>query len=343
MLTPVISLPHQWPDFLSPLFTVLRYVAGLAIALAGIILGKAVAAERIRISSEDQPKFKTTWRAYFVVLLVISALGTMNTMFMYTEQSSVLGNVISKTRNHLQQLKFKVETKLGTPEYENQRKDIEQIFENFKKELRNPANCGFGAQANNHFRELQTLLPKLKPLALGSGGCDNVEKILSEYRDTVDKLSDDLPNPEIKNRFQQRKVFVSQLEKTIKDFEALKVQNASLSKDAVLPALTSAWVTYERILGETELISGSSLGLPEKITDDDIQGMGNITHIIPMLIRQFDNPFTYLIIAMAVLFDLLLVEFYSRYLHGQVVIRRETLYTSQPGASSGRDTNLFEE
>ncbi len=61
MLTPVVSLPNQWPDFLSPFFTLLRYVAGFAIALAGIILGKAVAAERIRISSEDQPKFKTTW------------------------------------------------------------------------------------------------------------------------------------------------------------------------------------------------------------------------------------------------------------------------------------------
>jgi len=50
-----------------------------------------------------------------------------------------------------------------------------------------------------------------------------------------------------------------------------------------------------------------------------------------------------MIIVAAVLFDILLIEFFGRYLHGQVLIRKETIYTSQPGANSARVSNLFEE
>ncbi len=343
MLSPVFSLPHDWPDFLSPIFTLLRYAAGIAIAIGGIILGKAVAAERIRISSEEQPKFTNTWKAYFVVLLVISALGTMNTMFMQTQQTSVLGDVISKTRNHLQQLKFKVDQKLATPAYDQQRADIEQLFGNFEKELRNPANCGFGAQSNLRFRELQAVLPKLKPLALGSGACENVGALITAYKDTVNKLVDDLPDPITKKRFLQKKLFISQIEKTITDIEEMKVKNVNLSKDAAMPALSTAWNIYAEILSESELIAGASFGLPSEINDKNVQGMGNITQIIPLLITQLDNPMTYLIIAAAVFFDVLLIEFFGRYLHSQVVIRKETFYTSQPGVNSTKVNNLFED
>jgi hypothetical protein len=343
MLAPVISLPHEWPEFLSPIFTLLRYAAGVAIALAGIVLGKAVAAERIRISAEEQPKFINTWKAYFVVLLVISSLGTMNTMFMQTQQNGVLGDVISKTRNHLQQLKFKIDEKLTTPAYDQQRAEIAQLFGNFDKELRNPANCGFGAQSNQRFRELQTVLPKLKPLALGSGACGNVGALITAYKETVDKLTDDLPDPSTKKRFQQRMAFISHIEETIAGIEEMKVKNASLSKAAAMPALTAAWNTYAEILSETELTSGLSLGLPAEIVDKNVQGMGNITQIIPLLISQLDNPLTYVIIAAAVFLDVLLIEFFARYLHSQVLIRKETFYTSQPGINSARVSNLFEE
>jgi hypothetical protein len=343
MLVPVFSLPHDWPDILSPIFTVLRYIAGIAIALGGIILGKAVAAERIRIASEEQPKFTNTWKAYFVVLLVISALGTMNTMFMQTQETGVLTDVISKTRNHLQQLKFKVDEKLSTPAYDQQRADIAQLFGNFDKELRNPANCGFGAQSNLRFRELQAALPKLKPLALGSGACENVGALISAYKDTVDKLTDDLPDPLTKKRFLQKKSFISQIEKTIVDIEEMKVKNVNLSKNAAMPALTTAWNVYAEILNEAELIAGVPFGLPSEINDKNVQGMGNITQIIPLLITQLDNPMTYLIIGAAIFFDVLLIEFFARYLHSQVVIRKETYYTSQPGMNSAKVNNLFEE
>ena len=343
MLSPVIVLPHEWPEYLSPLFSLLRYLAGISIAIAGIILAKAVSAERIRIAQESTPKFTNTWKAYFLVLLLISALGTMNTMFMQTQQTSVLGDVVSQTRNHLQQLKYKIDEKLATQAYDQQRINIDQMFANFEKELRNPANCGFGAQSNMRFQELQSQLPKLKPLALGSGACQNVDALIAGYRDTVNKLTDDLPDPVTKKRFLQRKALTEKVEKTISQIEEMKVKNPNLDKAVALPILTSAWNTYAQTRVEVQLLGGTSLDIPEEIVNKNVVGMGHITQIIPLLISQFDNPLTYLIIFCAVLFDVLLVEFFSRHLHSHVGKKEEVYFSSPNGSNSHKARNLFEE
>jgi hypothetical protein len=343
MLVPVIRLPNQWADELSPLFSVLRYLIGFAIAAAGVVLAKAVAAERIRLGAEASPMFKHTWKGYFLVLLLISALGTMNSFFMSSQQGPVLAEAISKTRQQLQQLKFQINEKLDTPAYDRQRIEINQLFSNFEKELRNPANCGFGAQSNRLFLEIQKELPKLTPLRLGSGACENVDQLIATYRDTVDRLMDDLPDPATKQRYSQRLALSEQLTKTMATIEDLKVKNANLDKSVVAPVLIKAWATYNQALQEAEQISATSFGLPAEIEDKNVLGMGNITQIIPLLLSQLDNPVTYIIILFAVFFDVLLVEFFSRHLHGRVVIRQETYYSSQPGAATGRTSNLFEE
>jgi len=343
MFSTVITLPHGWSESFSLVFTFLQYVAGLTVALMGVTLGKAIAAERIRITAEDTPKYKHTWKGYFLLLLVISALGTMNTVFMQTQQGSVLGEVISTTRNYLLQLKFKVDEHLATPAYDQQKTEVEQLFINFERELRNPANCGFGAQANKHFRELQSVLPKLQPMSLGSRACENIGVQISAYKETVEKLVLDLPDPITKRRFQQRQAFISQIDKIIFEIDEMKVRNASLSKAVVLPALTVAWNSYEQILKEVELISGVALELKSEIVDKKVQGMGGMSQIIPLLLSQLDDSRTYFTIGAAVLIDVLLILFFARYIHSRVLIRRSSLYPTQPGNDSGRVKNIFEE
>ncbi len=343
MLIPVITLPNNWADELLPLFSGLRYLIGFAIAAGGVVLAKAVAAERIRLGTEASPMFKHTWKGYFLVLLLISALGTMNSFFMQSQQGPVLVETISKTRQQLQQLKFLINEKLDTPSYDRRRIEINQLFSNFENELRNPANCGFGAQSNRLFLELQKELPKLTPLRLGSGACQKVDQVITTYRDTVNQLLDDLPDPATKQRYSKRLALSEQLTKTMATIEDLTVKNSNLDKTTTLPVLIAAWNTYSQALQEAELISGTSFGLPAEIQDKNVLGMGNITQIIPLLMSQLDNSVTYIIILYAVFIDLLLVSFFSRYLHGRVVIRQETYYSSQPGAATGRTSNLFED
>jgi hypothetical protein len=343
MLTPIIALPADWSPYLDPLFKLIRYSVGIAIAIVGVTLGKAVAAEQMRINSETDAKFKKTWWAYFAVLLFISALGTMNTMFMQTQQTSVLGEVISQTTKSLQKLKVKVDENLTTPAYDQQRTDVQQLFSNFEKELRNPANCGMGAQANKRFQELQSVLPKLKPLAIGSGACNNVNSLIDNYRGTVNNLLDDLPNQQIKKRYKQRVAITEKIDEQIVNIENLKVQNTSLDKSVALPVLNASWSVYAQALQEAELLANAEFGLPPEIVSKNAQGMGNITQILPLLISNLHNPLTYLIFFAAVIFDVLLIQFFSRYLHGLGLIREESIYTAQSNLTSGKASNLFED
>lgn len=343
MLVPLITLPNGWAEELSLLFSGLRYLAGFAIAAAGVVLGKAVAAERIRLGSEMTPMFKHTWKGYFLVLLLVSALGTMNSFFMTSQQGSAIGEVISKTRQDLQKLKFLINEKLDTPAYDQRRIKIDQLFSNFEEEIRNPANCGFGPQSSLSFLEIQRELPNLKRLSLGSGTCQNIDAQILTYRKTVTQLTDDLPDPATKKRYTQRLALSEQLTQTMSAIDELKVKNLNLDKSVALPTLVVAWSTYEKVLQEAEQISATSFGLATKIVDDNALKMGNITQIIPLLSSQLDKPVTYIIILFAVFFDLLLIEFFSRYLHGRVVIRKETYYTAQSGAAASRTSNLFEE
>ena len=102
---------------------------------------------------------------------------------------------------------------------------------------------------------------------------------------------------------------------------------------------------YSRTLREAELTAGKPLGLTTEIVDQKIQGIGDITQIIPLLISQFDKSLTYVTIAAALLFDILLITFFTRYLHGQVVHPNSRSIGSPRGAfgvSASKSTNLIE-
>lgn len=343
MFTPIFSLAHGSSEILVALLNFMKYIAGLAVAIAGVTLAKAVAAERLRISSGQNNKNINTWIAYFAVLLIISALGTMNTMFMQTQQTTALGDVITKTNGQLILLQKKINEKLATPSYDKLRINIDIKFRDFKAELKNPSNCGFGAQSNKNFQELQAILPTLKPLALGAGSCQNVDTIIAGYKESVEILKDELPEPNIKEYYRVRNTLNTVIENTLAKLNALKVNNLNLNKAAALPDLNEAWSSYSDILTKVETLSGSQLGLPSDITDKDAQGMGNITQILPLLIHNLNNLLTYLIIVSAILFDLLLIEFYSRYLSSKWTVKEEEKYSSSNNYSSSKAKNILED
>lgn len=339
ILSPILLVPYGWSDLFESVFVFIQYLVAAMIAGAGIILGKAVAAERIRISEEESPKFKRTWIAYFALLLVISAVGTMNSLFMTTQQNAVLADVITETSGKLRELNAKIVERMPS-EYEAQSKKIDNIFESFAAELKAPGNCGFGAQANLRFQELQAILPELKPLSVGSKSCDNVDLQISSYRQVVKQQKETLPS---KRQFDDREGLLGRLKKEYEAIERLKVTAQSLDKDTALPLLKSAWNTYTGVLTEAQLKAGSSFGLPRKIENEAIGDMGSMTRIFELMASRLDSPVTYLIIFVALIFDILLVQFFARYLHGRVKSYGGTEGLRLGASGQSRVKNLFED
>jgi hypothetical protein len=175
--------------------TYVKLLVALIIALIGVILARGVATERRRIKKKIDTGVHGTWIAYFFVLVMISALGTINTFFMWSESKAVLTEMIDRTEHYLRVLKSTVISNISTPLYDGdvkiftenrskvdasfqelkgdfydlkmQRKaavdkqadDADVSFNNFIREATNPQRKGFGPEARRLFGELQTKLP----------------------------------------------------------------------------------------------------------------------------------------------------------------------------------------
>ncbi len=345
----VVVVTKGWGEILKPLFGFfppLSFVVAFFIAMAGVVLGKAVAAERIRISLEEKPKYKGTWVAYFLVLLIISALGTMNMLFMTTQGSATLANALADTGNKLRQLQTKAEAALATPEFDKKKSEIEALWTKFDSEMRNPANCGFGAESMQRFKELQAALPGLKPLSGVGAKCDKVPEVLKKYKEIVDSLIGNLAaNASDKPRayMDLRKKVIADLQSELKEIDQLKLTPSTLTKSVVQPVLEKAWSVYEEVLTKVERTTDKELDLEKRIVDQTVRGMGEISHIIGILISQWNRIDTYLIIFGAIFFDLILVAFFTRHLSSKVKEENDSPYTLKSSNSSGTTRNIFEQ
>ena len=217
----VVVVTYGWTNILkpvlpvdSPIDTILALIAGLFLALVGVVLAKIIAADRIQVLLEGAGKltlkawFARCW-AYFLVLVVISALGTARTFFSVSQASDVLRAELSATDGKLRDLQVAINKLLATPEYDakaeeytvkrskvlslvkqfetemqrvkddelaklnSKRARIDNLWAQFVSEATNPLNCGFGQEASKHFRELNLVLGEgsLKPLSGNTTNC----------------------------------------------------------------------------------------------------------------------------------------------------------------------------
>lgn len=341
MLKGIISLPPNL-SFLDFLADLVRLIVSFLIATFGVVLAKAVAAERLRNRTNLAQHRSHAWWAYFFVLLFISALGTMNTVFMATQQTAVVGKEIESTRAKLQLLKGASDSAFATPEYDDKRLIVDTLFMGFESELKNPANCGFGAQASARFKELQALLPRLQPMSLGSGSCENVERQIPEYRRLVDKELEVLADQDTRERKAVRERNSQEIEKVLSSLQELVSSNPHLSSSGAQASLINAWNVYSKVYAEVSSKSEAAMSkLPETISNSSVREMGNMVQTIALLLGRLNELQTYIIFLAAIALDILLVVFFSRYL-SEIVYFRSSLATEGAKPEQERTVNLLE-
>jgi hypothetical protein len=189
------------------------------------------------------------------------------------------------------------------------------------------------------FSALRAKLPGLQPLSGAGSGCEKVEGVLKEYRETVDLLVGELARGEEKKRYELRRKAAVDLDQKIKELNDFKLNPGVLNKADALPVLTKAWDLYSEYLIKAQLISGKNFGLKDEIKITTVQNLGQIEHVIPILISQLDKLSTYLIILLAVFFDALLVIFFQRHLFSRLPPDNQSPYIA---TQSGRAVNLLD-
>lgn len=222
-------ISNGWQSILAPLINLSEnpiinvtatWTGAVAIAIVAVVLAWGVASERARLRTEKSARF--TWLAYLGVLIVLSALGTMNWLFKVLEAPTFLKEATEETQAkltaldqlalngiklvkthelHLKQDEQKrglqmQREQLGnyfesaklkaSAEPERFKKQIIRLFESFESEVRNPLKEGCGEVARGYLQEIQTKLPDLR---LPSGDCSKAdpEVMIKAYRAAVDK------------------------------------------------------------------------------------------------------------------------------------------------------------
>lgn len=225
----VFVISSGWQSILSPVLHLsgsetinlaATWVAGIAIAVVAVVLAWGVASERARLRSDKTARF--TWIAYLAVLIVLSALGTMNWLFKVLEAPTFLKEATEATQTKLTALdqlsvngiklvktdelrakqdEQKRELQLQREQLKNYyesaklkasvepdrfKNEILRLFESFEAEVRNPLKQGCGDVALGYIREIQAKLPDLR---LPSGDCSAADPdvMLKAYRGAVDK------------------------------------------------------------------------------------------------------------------------------------------------------------
>ncbi|MEI7532497.1 MAG: hypothetical protein WCK52_11270 [Betaproteobacteria bacterium] len=305
-----------------------KFLIAFFIALIGVALGKAIAAEQIRIKDEsradshEKPEHRFTWVAYFLLLFSISSLGTMTFLFQSAEGQTVFSSALNKTETELNGLKTKLSTFLSTPEFSQKKARVDDLRISFEGEFKNPLNCGFGPVAIQRFTELQKELPSLRKLSgnttpakmSGGNNCEKIDEVIEQYRNNIETSLENSMDPQARSILTKKKELVEKIDAQIEKIEPVKNNPTSIAKAKVVPLLQESWGLYSSTVASAETLIGKEMGLPKDITDERMITVGQITNTIPMLISRWNKIDTYFIIVSAILFDILLIVFFKRHL-----------------------------
>lgn len=225
----IFVISNGWQSILAPFINLsgnpvvnlaATWTAAVAIAIVAVVLAWGVASERARLRTEKSARF--TWIAYLGVLIVLSALGTMNWLFKILEAPTFLQEATEGTQAkltaldqlalngiklvatdelHVKQEEQKRELEMQREQLQNYfesakikasaeperfKKEIIRLFDSFEAEVRNPLKEGCGEVARGYLQEIQKKLPDLR---LPSGDCSKADPdvMIKAYRAAIDK------------------------------------------------------------------------------------------------------------------------------------------------------------
>jgi uncharacterized membrane protein/Holliday junction resolvase RusA-like endonuclease len=310
-------------------YPIFAYAGGLIVALIGVVLAKGVASERLRVTSEEDPKFKNTWIAYFFVLFIFSSVGTMNFLFNTFMAGSTVESTIANTIEGLNLLKTKSIVALPTPLTDVKRQDVNKIFNDFESEVINPINCGLGTVALRHFASLKSALPNMAELSgTVNGDCEKAKQLVASYKASVNTALRQYVNNNLAGE-RDNQALVNKLKITIEERvqELQTLQTSKPDTQTYRKALAIAWNDYKNILNDVEQQSKKNIDLPRTLEDPHIAEIGRFLTVLILLFSQWTNPLSYLIISLAVLVDVILVMVYMRHLSSNNNTRQKFEYT----------------
>lgn len=277
---------------------------GIVFALIAATLALAIAKERA-----VNPGQISTVFSYFFILVLLSALGTINTLYFNFSGVSISQNEIKNAIEKVSILKNRAPNILATPEYDEWVRKVESTGNALSDEIDNPKLCGQGPEAMKRIAELQVLLPSFRQMA-GAGGCEKRDLLKAHYKEIISKqieLSEN--NLKAKPKL-EAKIYIEKNAQKIIDAltELQREANAVSDIKRVQKELEDASSNFGKLKDLIGSVTEHQFDKSFVIDTSAIKSIGNVGNIFGFIASRFNEVNTIFYILIAILIDITLIS-----------------------------------
>ena len=256
----------------------------------------------------------------FLLLLLISAAGVFNTLFLQLEGRTILGQRIDALTAQMQQARLEATAPLDAlpPDIQAWRSRVDSAAIRLLAEIRNSQNCGQGPQARELIAELQRSPLTFTPLSVTVAGCSGSDRLATEYEQQVipkaKQVSPEYRKWNIREREDAQTSALLVTTGALQRLSALKqaTNNATPVKllEEIKPQLQREAEAYDQVAA---MILGYASDRPLAPTADlqDVESLGEWSQLINLVILKLNQPTTWLYGFLAVGADWMLVYLFA--------------------------------
>jgi hypothetical protein len=306
-----VIITYGWQGLFSGLGTGLAVTIGAVVALIALALAYAIGHERATSGG-----WTGVALAYFFVLFNVSALGTVNALFLAFQSHNVLRDAFNDGARAIASLDAAIKAEKEVDpyqEYARFRALADSKFEALEQQINNPLSCGQGPVALKRIAELQEILPDFRLLQGSTSNCDQrrIQSLVTAYGKTYQKLVDADPRTQAAQYVENSQRSYDELMagyKTAKQ-KSENAQNLAGKKREYF----SFAAQHENLRATMEssfvTLRGSSL---PALDTTSVAALGDIGQVIPFVLHRLTDVSTYVYLLVAILMDLVVVTAFSR-------------------------------
>lgn len=282
---------------------------GGLVAIIALTLAYAIGSERVHKSG-----VRGIALAYFFFLFNISALGTINAMFVMFQSSNVFRDEVQRSLEAVVALRDSAVKVLDTSDYDKFRISINEKWRNLRAELENPALCGQGPVAAARIAELQAVLPSFRLLA-GSGRCERIPALVAAYEKQVDQLEKESPTYlAVKPRLALKSRMLGEASAMVEDLNKVaKDLTGAFAIPDIKARLFDVSEHYSVLRQEVASLKHPDIErLPLKIDMRAVSALGDIGQVLPFIVSRMSEVSTYIYLVLALVVDLAVIVAFTR-------------------------------
>lgn len=257
---------------------------------------------------------------FFTMLLLISALGVLNTAIIQLEGKSIFNEAIDGATRRFGDLPVLMRQALQNKEVEALRARIAPLRTQLEQEIMNPRNCGEGPEAGRIIEEIRKDLPGLVRYSGNSRDCSNNKAIVDMYANQIETLMRGSAIY-LRNNVAEMEALAARVGSEVKNEVArldqlrAELHNGASLFQVVRPRLEEIAGKYQALaLDVKNAVPAAAVDdkFPLQLDIESARNVGELGHLAPLVLSRVDKLQTWFYIGASLIADVGLIALFAR-------------------------------